>query len=405
MKVLITTDWYKPAINGVVTSVLSLEAGLTALGHEVRILTLSGDSYSHTEGGISRIGSVGMESIYPNARVKTAPGGRCIQTLADWKPDIVHSQCEFSTFLPARKIAGICGCPLVHTYHTVYEDFTHYFSPDVRFGKYMAARFSQKTLEKVQAVIAPTAKIKTMLEGYGVHAPIYVQPSGLRLDAFRRAPNPEERDGLRRSLGIAPDEPVLLYVGRLGREKNAEELITLLSQTQAPRPRLLLVGDGPYRPLLEAEAQVRGVEKSAVFAGMVPPHCVAQYYHIGDIFVSASRSETQGMTYMEAMAAGLPLLCRDDPCLQGVIQNGGNGFVYRSPEEFRKALSTLLSDTALRRTMGERAREAAFSRYSAESFARGVLDIYRQTLEGWAPPESVRTCARGFGRGEKGNVP
>lgn len=113
MKVLITTDWYKPVINGVVTSVISLLDGLTALGADVRILTLSKDLHSYKEGNVTYIGSIGVGKIYPNARLKAVPSSKYIQDLIEWHPDIVHSQCEFSTFFLAKKIAEACACPLV----------------------------------------------------------------------------------------------------------------------------------------------------------------------------------------------------------------------------------------------------------------------------------------------------
>ena len=144
------------------------EAGRSALGHEVRILTLSGSIRSYREGNVTFIGSVSVGMVYPNARLRTARGEALVQELADWKPDIVHSQCEFSTFSFAKRITAACGCPLVHTYHTVYEDFTHYFSPNVRFGRFLAAKFSRHVLPQTDAVIVPTEKIRTMLRGYGV---------------------------------------------------------------------------------------------------------------------------------------------------------------------------------------------------------------------------------------------
>lgn len=156
MKVLITTDWYRPVINGVVTSVLDLSEGLTAMGHEVRILTLSGSIHSYREGSVTFIGSVSVGMVYPNARLRTARGEALVRELIDWRPDVVHSQCEFSTFAFARRIANACGCPLVHTYHTVYEDFTRYFSPNVRFGRFLAAAFSRHVLAQTAAVIVPT---------------------------------------------------------------------------------------------------------------------------------------------------------------------------------------------------------------------------------------------------------
>lgn len=381
MKVLITTDWYKPVINGVVTSVVNLAAGLTELGHEVRILTLSGDRASHTEDNVTYIGSVSVGMIYPNARLKTAPSSRYVRELIDWHPDIVHSQCEFSTFFLARKISEACGCPLVHTYHTVYEDFTHYFSPSVRFGKYMAAAFSRHILAKTQAVIVPTGKIQTMLAGYAIQTPISVIPSGLNLEQYASAISTQERNTARHALGFTEKDRVLVYLGRLAKEKNISELFEFFAQQNEPQLRLLLVGDGPHRVKLEEEAAALGISERVVFTGMVPPSEVARYYRLGDIFVSASQSETQGLTYVEAMAAGLPLLCRDDLCLQDVIKSGINGFTYHNATEFHQILSQLLSDTALCRALSQAAKETAFGCYSAKSFAQHAANVYQTLLD------------------------
>ena len=227
MKVLITTDWYKPVINGVVTSVISLLDGLTALGADVRILTLSKDLHSYKEGNVTYIGSIGVGKIYPNARLKAVPSSKYIQDLIEWHPDIVHSQCEFSTFFLAKKIAEACACPLVHTYHTVYEEFTHYFSPSIWFGRYMAAAFSKRILAKTDFVIAPTGKVRDLLQRYGVKTPVEVIPSGLELEQFAVQMDDMERNTLREKLGIGKEDVVLLYLGRLAQEKNIEELLLL----------------------------------------------------------------------------------------------------------------------------------------------------------------------------------
>ena len=135
MKVLITTDWYKPAINGVVTSVCNLREELQQRGHEVKILTLSRTARSYEEEGVIYMGSVNAGYIYPGARLRVSPGRELYRGIIEWNPDIVHSQCEFSTFFMAKKIAEECKIPLVHTYHTVYEDYTHYFSPYKKWGR------------------------------------------------------------------------------------------------------------------------------------------------------------------------------------------------------------------------------------------------------------------------------
>lgn len=389
MRILITTDWYKPVVNGVVTSVVNLANGLEAAGNEVRILTLSGSLRSYCSENVTYIGSISVGAVYPCARMKMALSDRLVRELAAWKPDIVHSQCEFSTFFLAKRIAQECGAPLVHTYHTVYEDFTHYFSPSVRFGRLMAAAFSKKILASVQAVIVPTQKIETMLKGYGISQPIAVIPSGLALEQFQIRMSEAERNRARSRLGFDKNDQVLLFLGRLAQEKNLEELFALLAH-QNRRVKLLLVGNGPYRERLLEAAHALHVDDRVVFAGMVRPEEVARYYALGNVFVSASQSETQGLTYMEAMAAGLPLLCRDDPCLAQVIQDGVNGCLYRNENEFREKLELLLGDEHLRCAMAAAAKGTVFRRFSAEGFAANVLAEYSRQID---LAEAVRATA------------
>ena len=135
MKILLTTDWWTQAVNGVVRSVTLLRRELLAQGHDVRVLTLSPTSHSYIQGDIYYLGSLSAQRVYPGARLRVAAWSRCLTALAQWSPDIIHSQCEFSTFLPAWQLARRCHCPLVHTYHTVYEDYTHYIIPNQWCGR------------------------------------------------------------------------------------------------------------------------------------------------------------------------------------------------------------------------------------------------------------------------------
>ena len=304
MKILITTDWYKPVINGVVTSVTNLEEGLRGAGHDVRILTLSNDLHSYRKENVTFIGSIGVGVIYPNARLRARLNDPLVQELIDWKPDVVHSQCEFSTFSFAKRIAHESGCPLIHTYHTVYEDFTHYFSPNVRLGHFLARKFSHYIASQTDAVIVPTEKIRNMLRSYQITQPIRTVPTGLKMGAFLAPLPPEKRTVLRRALGLREGDLALTYIGRLAQEKSIGELLRFLPDTPQ-NVRLLLVGDWPYREKLEAQVRELGIAGRVIFSGMAAPERVADYYKVGDIFVSASRSETQGLTYIEAMASGL----------------------------------------------------------------------------------------------------
>ena len=376
MKILITTDWYTPAVNGVVTSVKNLRRELEARGHEVRILTLSPDLRSETAAGVTRIGSIGAGRIYPGARLRTALAGRWVRQLVEWGPDVVHSQCEFSTFFLARRIAEELNVPLVHTYHTVYEDYTHYFSPSVRWGRRAAAVFSRWITGQTDCVIAPTGKVRQLLLGYGVERPVLVIPSGIDLRRFHRPRDPMAEAVLRASLEIPAGRTVLLFVGRLAAEKNVEELLELRKALGDRPVTLLLVGDGPHRQALEARAAELGLTApDVIFAGQVPPEQVADWYRLGTVFVSASTSETQGLTYAEALASGLPVLCRADPCLDGVIRRGENGWQYETAEAFLRQMETILEDSALVTSM-RAAAAASAEPFSAERFARRVEAVY-----------------------------
>ena len=169
-------------------------------------------------------------------------------------------------------------------------------------------------------------------------------------------------------------------LGRLAAEKNHAQLVRLLAaQPEQSRPWLVFVGDGPARPDLEALTKELKLTDRVRFVGMVKPDEVPRWYRVGDIFVSASQSETQGLTYFEGMACGLPVLCRADPCLDGVVESGFNGWQWKDEAEFASALNTIISDPALRGQLHQNALTTA-ARYSAEHFAQQVLDAYQQAI-------------------------
>lgn len=379
MKILLTSDWYAPTINGVVISILSLKQSLERRGHEVRVLTLSHSPRSCCRDGVTYIGSFNAGHIYPNARIRLTPARPLLQDLVDWQPDIVHSQCEFCTFFLARKIAETCDAPLVHTYHTVYEDYTHYFSPSERLGRRTMAAFAYWIGTQIDCYVAPTEKIRTLLEGYGVKCPVSVIPTGLDLSALAAPVAPEKRADLRKSLGIPDDHLVLAAIGRLAEEKNTEELINYMTGLREQPVTMLLVGDGPNRVALEALVKKLNLQETVLFTGMVPHEDVGLYYHLGDIFVNASTSEAQGLTYIEALAAGLPALCRADEALNGVVEDGVNGWQYHDKAEFRAKLAEFAAAAALQKRMSEAASRSAAA-WSDGAFGQRAEALYSERL-------------------------
>ena len=255
LKILITTDLYTVSTNGVVTSVQNLFDELTANGHDVRILTISGDLHSHKEGAVYYIRSVPLKGVYPDLRMPTSFRHKLIQEIIDWKPDVVHSQCEFFSYQFAARISRITGAPIVHTYHTLYEQYmTSYLIPSKRLGDYLVKMLSRRRLKRVSTLVAPTQKVENTLHGYGMDAPISVVPSGISLQQhFQRLPEAERR-ARRQELGISEDDLVLINLGRLGGEKNLGELLEFFAEARKKNDGLkfLIVGDGTEYGALQA---------------------------------------------------------------------------------------------------------------------------------------------------------
>lgn len=382
MKILITSDWNTYAINGVVTSIKNLMYGLRARGHEVKLLCLSSDRETKVTDDGWEVASLPAGVVYPGARVRVGLLTNIYDKVIDWGPDIIHSQCEMSSFIMAHHIARECGIPIVHTYHTVYEDYTHYVAKGYLPGaKKAVAELSKLLSGHCQAMVAPTDKVKELLDGYECKCPLYVVPSGIALDKFRQKLSDEERAELRKKYGISDDEKIALYLGRIADEKNIDELIKYISESDL-KLKLLVAGGGPKLDDLIKEAKKQDVNNKVIFAGMVDPDDVWKFYQLGDFFTSASTSETQGLTYIEALSSGLPLLCRKDPCLDDVISVSENGYMFENETEYKEGLQGILR--IIEDANYNRAEIAAGAdKFSREHFASSLETIYFDILENY----------------------
>lgn len=370
-------------VNGVVTSILHLTKYLTKMGHEVKILTLSQNRHSYVEGNVTYVASVDADLIYPDARFTLPICNQLVERLIEWHPDIIHSQSEFSSYMLARRIVNKLNIPIIHTYHTAYEDYTHYFSPSERLGKAIVAKASRWLCKNLQAVVAPTEKVRKMLENYGIGPDgfvVHVVPTGIEAEPFEDRSNRAE---MRAQYGIDDDVCLLFAIGRLGKEKNFEELLNYFAMYNDPKLRLMLVGDGPDRAALERKASELLIGDRVIFTGMIPHDKVASCYTAADLFVCASSSETQGLTYLEAQAASLPIVCRRDDCLADVVIDGENGWQYEQFEDFADHIRSL-ADPELRAQMGEKAHTHMVANYSAEAFAKKIYAIYENVVKEYA---------------------
>lgn len=381
MKVLITTDLYAINTNGVVTSTKNLQDELTRRGHDVRVLTLSENTHSHRDGNVYYIRSMPI-GVYGNMRMPLSYRHNLIDEIIEWNPDVIHSQCEFFSFQFALRVSKKTGAPIVHTYHTMYEHYATYVIPSKRVGSSLVKLLSRKRLEKVECVVAPTHKVESTLQGYGMKNDISVVPSGIDLEQHHRRLSPEARKAKREALGISDNNKVLINLGRLGTEKNLQELIELFAEASKNNDSLifLIVGDGPAKKSLEEKVSELGISEKVIFTGMVKPAEVQEYYQLGDVFVSASTSETQGLTYIEAAANGLPLLCRQDECLDEIIDSGENGYEYTDANEFFTNIEKIMNDPDWIDTAGKRSEEIAAT-FDKKAFGDAIEKIYESVIQ------------------------
>lgn len=379
MKILITTDAYAPMINGVVISIKNLKEQLELRGHEVRIVALSQDRKSRKEGSVYYLRSVGVP-VYPDARATFSFRGKYIKEILEWKPDLVHSQSEFTSFHVAHKLSKKLKIPMIHTYHTMYEDYTHYFIPSERIGKLVVANAVHFLLRKMDVIVTPTPKVSEVLKGYGLKCRMVSIPTGIDLSRFYERLTEETREKLRGDLGYRKEDKVLLFVGRVGKEKNIDLVVRTLEPLFKERSdyKMLIVGDGPHRKELEAMVGELGLSAAVHFTGAVLPERVPVYYKLADAFVNASQSETQGLTYIEALASGLPAICKEDEAIADVIKTEYNGYMFCTGEELLADVKRLFEEGNYEQ-MAEHARESV-KRFSKTEFGERMEKLYEFVL-------------------------
>lgn len=382
MKIGLFTDTYYPQINGVATSVLILKENLEMLGHEVYVFTTTDPNLKEKEKNVYRMPSLPFASA---RRLGMFYHPKLVKFIKGLHLDVIHTHTEFSLGIFGRAMAKKLHIPLLHTYHTIYEDYTHYIVKFKMFdfiAKNTARRISSNFCNSVDKVIAPTEKVRDLLLLYNVKQQIAIIPTGIELKKFTAFDKSSIAvQNIRNDLRIREKDKVLLYIGRISEEKNIAELLQSLQLylNKKADTKFLLIGDGPERTNLEGLAKQLGIEKQIIFAGERPWNEIGMYYQLGDIFISASQSETQGLTYIEALASGLPVVAKADPCLDGVLLSGVNGYAFHGKEDFVQAIDKILYNAFEQQRLSHGATQS-IEKFSATYFAAAVEEMYIHAL-------------------------
>lgn len=388
MRIGLFTDAYLPDINGVVSSVATLKEALEKKGHTVYVVSNHKGTNIVMEDHVLRLGGLELKKFYGYKMSSPIQIG-AEKYIRDMNLDVIHVQTEAGVGIFARQMARQLHIPLVYTYHTMYEDYTHYVNPlDIetieKMGRKAVQSLSRMLGNGAQAVIAPSEKTKQALIQYGVTTPIYIVPTGLDLSLFEKDKLDQERiEHLREEIGLRKEEHVVVFVGRIAKEKSIDMPIRAIAKSSDPHLHLVIVGGGTDEDYYKEIAAQCNVEDRVHFLGKKPKEQIAYYYAAFDCFVSASLTETQGMTYLEALATGLPIFGRRDEVLSELLEEGQTGYYFDDEEELLRKWETYFSLSDQEKQEMQVQCVEKTKPYSTSMFASKALAVYEQAIDSY----------------------
>ncbi len=376
MRVGLFTDTYLPQISGVATSIKTLKEELEKQGHEVYIFTTTDKHVKRYEDPtIIRLPSVPFIS-FTDRRIVYRGLFESYKIAKTYKLDIIHTQTEFSLGILGKMVGKALRIPVIHTYHTQYEDYVRYIANGKLIRPSMVKYIVRGFLNDLDGVICPSRIALNLLDGYSVKIPKRIIPTGIDLREYER-PDISQEDiaKLREKWAIASDETVLLSLSRVSYEKNIQALLANMPKilSNNPKVKLLIVGDGPYLEELKEQAQDLAVMDNVIFTGMVSHNETALYYKAADFFISASTSETQGLTYAESLASGKPIIAQSNPYLDDLITDKMFGTLYQTETDLADAVLNAIVSTPAKQ---EKVWQKKLYEISAEAFGKSVFAFY-----------------------------
>lgn len=375
MRIGIFTDSYKPYTSGVVTSISTFKRELTRMGHDTYIFAPSYPNYDEVEDQVYRFFSFPSPTNpdYTLA-VPVHPGLNLLVKKLDL--DLIHVHSPFTMGRVGLHYARRYRLPLVFTYHTMYDQYVHYVPVAQDLAKEVTIKYSNNFCNQCDHIIAPGTEVKEMLARHDVKTPITVIPTGVPIDRFKGG----DSLWLVKNFNIPANNKILLFVGRLTKEKNLDFLIESFARVKKniPQTTLVLTAQGPLEGQLKKLVLQLGMslETDVVFTGALPFEELINVYYSADLFVFSSVTETQGLVLIEAMAAGLPVVAVRATGVNDMVKDNVEGFLTGcNQDEFAEAVCRILNNKALYK----RFKLGAYSRaesLSSANMARRLEGIY-----------------------------
>jgi 1,2-diacylglycerol 3-alpha-glucosyltransferase len=378
VRVLFISDVYFPRVNGVSTSIRTFRQDLGSCGVEtVLVAPRYAAPASEDEPGLLRVPSGYVPRDPEDRRMRWGALTRTLDSLPRDEFDLVHIHTPFIAHYAGARFARRAGIPCVATYHTFFEEYVHLYVPVMprRIGRFIARAFTRSQCDDVQALIAPSDPMREILLEYGVTTPIHVLPTGLPADRFAAGNGAR----FRASAGLSPDRPLMTYIGRVAHEKNIDFLVHVFTQVRQTIPDAMLViaGEGPARDSLRQLVSSLKLDAHVHFAGYLDRNtALLDCYAAANVFAFASRTETQGLVLLEAMAQGAAVVSTAELGTRSILKPGSGALIVQeNKDEFAAAVVRVLQDNALQKDLGDRGRVYAKT-WSSASMARRLADLY-----------------------------
>ena len=375
MNIGIFSDTYAPQVNGVVTVIRALKAGLEKRGHKAFVFTVKHPKAVEEE-GVYRLSSVKFPNE-PQHRIGMFLGKPLFDMVRPLNLDIIHTHSEFSLYLASRMVCKKFKIPSVHTIHTYYPDYVGYLPPPLNYIMHKKLpNYLRHILKSQRCTIAPSRKNADYLSLIKYSKPIHIIPNGIDLSHFHTQGVPC-KGNIRERFGISAEEDMIVFVGRLGPEKNIPVLLENFREVRKHRnAKLVIVGDGPDRHSLQTYCHELELNDSVLFTGYLRwPDEIKQVYAAANLFMSASRSEVHPITFIEAIASGLPIVAAADVSIESMVLNGENGWAVESEELLWEKAVAILEDKAAAKRMSARSVEIS-QNYTMDSFVDSMLTCY-----------------------------
>lgn len=387
MRIGIFTDTYLPDINGVVTSIEQERIQLENLGHEVFIITSSTRFlFPKWKENVLRLAGFKLPKKMYNYKLSSPYSFLASRTLKKKKLDVIHAHTEMGVGLFARLFSKLKKIPLVYTYHTMYEDYTHYI-PGGKDKDGMVSsgvkKLSKAFSNSCDEVIAPTEKTRNRLRMYGVEKYINVIPTGLDLEKFNPANYKKTEVKSFRERLNHNDELIFMFVGRVAKEKNIKlilEAIKPLAESSLAF-KFLIIGGGPHVNELQDIVKTYKLGRYVKFLGKVPNDQIGMYYQISDVFITASTSETQGLTFIEAMASRKPVLAAYDEASKEIIDDGVNGWFFKNKDDLKDKMLEIINMN--RKDLDSYGINGLIKceKYDAVNFGKKIEDVLKRAID------------------------